>query len=83
LVISPLIQKNKYKFVLQKKDYDCGVAAVATALVNTGSESVDYEKLGRELRLSENGVLSDDIFAIFLNKKSFFQNLPQIHNRRT
>lgn len=50
-----MIDKNKYKTVLQKRNYDCGVAAVSMLLINSGI-SIGYKKLEKELKLSKEGV---------------------------
>ena len=61
-----MLQKSDFKFVLQKESYDCGVAATATLLVNSGYKKVNYKKLGKDLKLSTKGVLSDNIVEYVL-----------------
>ena len=60
-----MIKKSQYKFVLQKKNYDCGVAAVASILLNAGIEDFSYRGLGKELKLSRRGVTIENIRLFF------------------
>jgi len=72
-------EKRKYKFVLQKKNYDCGVGASATLLKNAKVVDVDYTKLGRMLRLNPRiGVLSKNISSYFSN---FVDLKPKLKTR--
>ncbi len=63
-----MINKNNYKFVLQKYDYDCGVAAVATLLLNSGSLEFSYQELSKDLEVTENGTDFDKIEKFLLGK---------------
>ena len=64
-----MLKNNNYKIVLQKKNYDCGVAASAALLINSGAKKlVHYKKLAKKLKLSTRGVYSDKIASHFLLK---------------
>jgi len=60
-----MLNKSKYKHVIQKKDYDCGVAASYALLVNSKVKNINYRKLARNLRLSRRGVSYKNIAAFF------------------
>jgi len=60
-----MINKSKFKFVLQKYDYDCGAAAVATILLNTGI-LFDYKQLLKDLKVTRNGTRPENIWNFFL-----------------
>jgi|CXWL01.1.fsa_nt_gi predicted double-glycine peptidase len=62
-----MIQKKRYKYVLQKKDYDCGVAATTAMLLNAKVKGISYRKLKKELKLNRNGVASDRLTSYFSN----------------
>jgi len=64
-----MILKDKYRFVLQKLEYDCGVAATTTLLLNAGVRPPSYKKLGKALKLSKRGVMSQDIEKYILKYK--------------
>jgi predicted double-glycine peptidase len=64
-----MINKPKYKFVLQKYEYDCGVAAVATLLLNSGVKSVNYDVLSKRLKVTKNGTDFDRITNFLMAKK--------------
>jgi len=62
--------KPKYKCVLQRRDYDCGVAAVSTLLQNFGI-NISFEKLEKDLGLTVDGVS-------YLNIERFFKKLKNV-----
>jgi ABC-type bacteriocin/lantibiotic exporter with double-glycine peptidase domain len=66
-----MINKNKYSYVIQKKDYDCGVAASYALLINSRIETIKYKKLEKILKLSKNGVSYRSI-------ASFFSQIPHL-----
>lgn len=72
-----MVNKAKFKFILQKEDFDCGVAAVATLLLNAGYKAVSYPRLSRELKLSKNGVSYLTIGESLLVKKELVPKLLQ------
>jgi predicted double-glycine peptidase len=65
------INKNKYKYVIQKKNYDCGVAASYALLINSKIDTIKYRTLEKILKLSKNGVS-------YLNIASFFSQIPDL-----
>lgn len=60
-----MILKNKYTYVIQKKDYDCGVAASYALLVNSKLKDVKYSQLAKTLKLTKNGVSYRNIASYF------------------
>ncbi len=50
-----MFRKSQYKVVLQKRNYDCGVAASMAILVNSGYKA-SYKKLEKDLKLTKEGV---------------------------
>lgn len=70
-----MIDKNRYKYVLQKNDYDCGVAASATLLLNAGVKRVNYFRLSKDLGVNYSGVPSSNIAKYFLKKRKLKSKL--------
>lgn len=60
-----MLQKNRYKFVLQKYNFDCGVAATITILKNLGFKNVRYAKVAKELGVTREGVAPAEIVDYF------------------
>jgi hypothetical protein len=64
-----MIKKSNYKYVLQKEEYDCGVAASMSLLINCGIVGISYDKLSKDLNLSVEGVSYKTISEYFLRHK--------------
>ena len=64
--------------MIQKKDYDCGVAASYALLVNSKLKDVKYSQLAKTLNLTKNGVSYRNI-ASFIS--SFSDLKPRVKTR--
>ncbi len=63
-----MFKKSNYKIILQKRNYDCGVAATKAILINSGFKA-SYKKLEKDLDLTREGVSYKTIETYFKTLK--------------
>ncbi len=63
-----MFKKSNYKIVLQKRNYDCGVAATKALLINSGFKA-SYKTLEQDLKLTREGVSYTTIEKYFKSLK--------------